>query len=118
MKTLITATLIAATTTGAAFAGVNADILARQTIMKAIGAAAKAGDFGALAEASNPEITIPAFTIDTTDRGDAVTEASNAIWTDFARFEGLLIQMNEKALAGDKSVFGTCKSCHADYRLK
>ena len=118
MNKIITAALIATTISGAVFAGTNDDIIARQKIMKGIGAAAKAGDFAALTEASDPEITIPAFSINTTDRGDALTEASDAIWTDFAKFEGLLLELNAKAAAGDQSVFGTCKACHADYRLK
>ena len=94
----------------------NDDILARQTAMKAVGAAAKAGDFEAMNKAAMAAQA--AFKVDTRGAGDAKTEASDAIWANPAGFDdqmGKLIALSE---AGDKSVFGTCKACHADYRVK
>ena len=94
----------------------DAAIEARQAAMKAIGAAAKAGDFPAMAEAAVEAQT--AFLDDTTADGTVKTEASPTIWTDKENFDAVLGQLIELAQAGDKEVFGTCKSCHGDYRVK
>ena len=94
----------------------DAAIQARQAAMKAIGAAAKAGDFAAMNEAA-VEAQV-AFIDDTTADGTQKTEASPAIWSDKEGFDTIMLQLIELSAAGDKAVFGTCKSCHGDYRVK
>lgn len=118
MKKIILGAMLVCCTATVSFADANADIMARQAIMKAIGAAAKAGDFEAIAKAADPAISIPAFAINTSGQGDVKTTASDAIWTDFEKFEGLMGELFAKASAGDKAAFGTCKACHTDYRSK
>ncbi|MEM7240551.1 MAG: hypothetical protein AAF429_00040 [Pseudomonadota bacterium] len=92
----------------------DAAIEARQTAMKAVGAAAKAGDFPALNEAALASQI--AFQADTTADGTLKTKASPAIWEDAAGFNAIMTQLIELSTAGDRAAFGTCKACHSDYR--
>ena len=89
-------------------------IKARQAAMKAVGAAAKAGDFAAMNEAALVAQT--AFTDNTSVTGTLETKASPAIWDDADGFNAIMMQLIDLSAAGDKSVFGTCKACHSDYR--
>lgn len=116
MKRIIMSVAVVGTVATAAFAGPNEDIMARQAAMKAVGAAAKAGDFAAMNEAA--VAAKAAFMVDTTGQGTAVTEARPQIWTDAAGFGAIMDEFVAKSAAGDKAVFGTCKACHADYRAK
>ena len=93
----------------------DATILERQAAMKAVGAAAKAGDFAAMNKAAL--LAQAAFQIDTTD-GFAPTEARPEIWANMDAFNALMNDLVTKSAAADKSVFGSCKACHADYRIK
>jgi len=108
MKRIIMSVAVVGTVATAAFAGPNEDIMARQAAMKAVGAAAKAGDFAAMNEAA--VAAKAAFMVDTTGQGTAVTEARG--------FGAIMDEFVAKSAAGDKAVFGTCKACHADYRAK
>lgn len=93
----------------------EAAIKARQEAMRAIGAGAKAGDFTAINEAALAAKA--AFAVDTT--GNAMlNEAAPAIWEDAEKFNGIMDQLIELSAASDKALFGTCKSCHADFRIK
>ena len=108
---IIGAALIGAMATVAVAKG-DESILARQAAMKAVGVAAKAGDFAAMNKAAL--IAQEAFKVDTTADGFAPTEARPEIWANNDAFNDLLT----KSAAADKEVFGSCKACHADYRLK
>jgi cytochrome c556 len=115
MKNLmIGAAMICATAT-TAFADADATIMARQAAMKAVGAAAKAGDFAAMNKAAL--VAQEAFQTDTTD-GFVPTEARPEIWVNLDAFNVLMDQLVAKSAAADKSVFESCKACHADYRIK
>ena len=97
------------------YASADDDIMARQALMKQVGAAAKARDLAALAVAG--EQALVAFQADTTGQGSVETKAADAIWADWAGFEGIMTQMITAAKAGDAdTVFGTCKTCHTSYR--
>lgn len=115
MRKFIAATVIACATSTGAFADADATILERQAAMKAVGAAAKAGDFAAMNKAAL--LAQAAFQIDTTD-GFAPTEARPEIWANMDAFNALMNDLVTKSAAADKSVFGSCKACHADYRIK
>lgn len=119
MKKIVTGLVMTSFVAGAAFADANADIQARQAIMKSIAAAAKAGDMDALAKAADAEVTVPAFMINTAGQGDVKTTALDKIWDDFDAFKVGLVEMSDAAAAGDKdAVFATCKACHGEYRAK
>lgn len=90
------------------------DIKARQAAMKAVGAAAKAGDFAAMNEAAL--VAKAAFMIDTTGQGSVATKSAANIWTDMDGFNVIMDEMISKSATADKSVFGTCKACHSAYR--
>ena len=92
----------------------DAAIEARQAAMKAVGAAAKAGDFAAMNEAALAAQV--AFQADTTADGTLETKASPAIWEDADGFSAVMTQLIDLSAAGDSAVFGTCKACHKDYR--
>lgn len=111
---MIGAAMICATAT-TAFADADATIMERQAAMKAVGAAAKAQDFAAMNKAAM--IAQEAFKIDTRD-GFAPTEANPTIWDNMDAFNAIMDDLVAKSAAADKSVFGTCKACHADYRIK
>ena len=99
----------------AAFANADDDIMARQALMKQVGAAAKARDLGALAEAGSQALV--AFKVDTTGQGSVSTKAADNIWTDWAGFEAIMNDMITSAAAGNgDGAFATCKSCHSKYR--
>jgi cytochrome c556 len=115
MRKLMTAAVIACATTTGAFADADATIMERQTAMKAVGAAAKAGDFAAMNKAAM--MAQAAFQIDTRD-GFAPTEARPEIWDNLDAFNAIMDDLVAKSAAADKSVFGSCKACHADYRIK
>ncbi|MEO0344538.1 MAG: hypothetical protein AAF198_13980 [Pseudomonadota bacterium] len=111
----LTAILLALTVGTAAFANADDDIMARQALMKQVGAAAKAGDLNALADAGAQALV--AFRVDTTGQGSVETKAAANIWTDQAGFEALLNEMVTAARAGDRdATFATCKTCHSTYR--
>lgn len=115
-KTLYTLLAIGLTSTGA-IADSNADIMARQAAMKAVGAGAKAKDFDAINK--NAIIAKAAFMNDTSADGTAETTAIAAIWTDKAKFDGILDQLITASAAGDAgATFATCKACHSEYRIK
>lgn len=116
MKKILTGALAVTVAATMAWAAADDDIKARQTAMKAAGAAAKAQDFAALAEAA--KAAQAAFKADTSGQGSMKTEASPAIWTDAAGFDKIMNDFVTLAAAGDKAVFGTCKSCHQGYRVK
>ena len=116
MKKLIASVaMIGAMTTGA-FADVDANILARQAAMKNVGAAAKLGDFAAINKAAL--VAKEAFMVDTTADSSLPTAARPEIWANKDAFDVLMDTLISKSAAADKSVFGSCKACHADYRLK
>jgi cytochrome c556 len=114
-RLIIGAALIGAMATVAVAKG-DESILARQAAMKAVGAAAKAGDFAAMNEAAL--VAQEAFKVDTSDDGFAPTEARPEIWANMDAFGALMNDLVTKSAAADKSVFGSCKACHADYRAK
>lgn len=116
MKRMITTVAVLGTLATAAFAGPDEDIMARQSAMKAVGAAAKAGDFAAMNEAAIAAKA--AFMVDTTGQGTVPTEALPAIWENADAFNAIMDTLVTKSAAADKSLFGTCKACHADYRAK
>lgn len=115
MKKFITAAIVACATTTGAFADDDATIMERQAAMKAVGAAAKVGDFAAMNVAALSAQA--AFQVDTTD-GFAPTEARPEIWENMDAFNALMNDLVAKSAAADKSVFESCKACHADYRVK
>ena len=97
------------------YASANDDIMARQALMKQVGAAAKARDLAALAMAG--EQALVAFRADTSGQGSVETKAADVIWTDWEGFQGLMNQMISAAQAGDAdTAFGTCRTCHTTYR--
>lgn len=112
---IIGAALIGAMATVAVAKG-DESILARQAAMKAVGVAAKAGDFAAMNKAAL--IAQEAFKVDTTADGFAPTEARPEIWANNDAFNAIMNDLLTKSAAADKEVFGSCKACHADYRLK
>ncbi|MEM0976313.1 MAG: hypothetical protein AAGJ34_02140 [Pseudomonadota bacterium] len=114
MKTLF-ASLLALSIGMPVMANPDDDIMARQALMKQVGAAAKARDLVALADAG--EKALAAFRVDTTGQGTVETKAAANIWTDWAGFEALLNTMVTAARAGDgDAAFGTCRTCHTTYR--
>lgn len=115
MKQIIIGAALVCATATTTFADADATIMARQAAMKDIGAAAKAGDFAAMNKAAL--VAKEAFQIDTTD-GFAPTEARPEIWANMDAFNALMDELITKSAAADKSVFGSCKACHADYRVK
>ena len=143
-KTLIAAAL-AVCVAGPAFADANADIKYRQNAMKAVGSQlgsivailkGEVDNKGALANhaalmgaVTDTAITIPAFKANTDGQGDAKTTATSAIWSDWAKFEQGMKEMEAAgqaaAAAGAnvsfaevKALGATCKSCHSDFRVK
>ncbi|GLQ35430.1 hypothetical protein GCM10007939_17130 [Amylibacter marinus] len=116
MKRLLIGTGLVVAVATAAMATPDEDITARQATMKAIGAAAKAGDFAAMNAAAIEAKA--AFMVDTTGQGTVKTTALDTIWTDADAFNAIMDSLVEKSAAADKAVFGTCKACHADYRMK
>lgn len=115
MKKLIGAAVIAAISGSVVFAATADDIKARQSAMKTVGKAAKAGDFAAMNEGAIAAKA--AFAVDTTGSGGD-TEASDKIWSDAAGFGKIMDELVTLSAAGDKAVFGTCKACHKGYRVK
>ena len=107
--------LAAAGIATAAFAAVEDDILARQDIMKQVGAAAKAQDPAALAAAGKAALVL--FAVDTTGQAPIKTKAADNIWTDWEGFENIMNQMISAAEAGDvQNATATCRTCHTTYR--
>jgi len=98
-----------------ALASADDDIMARQALMKQVGAAAKARDLPAMADAA--EQALVAFQADTSGQGSVETKAANNIWTDFGGFEAIMNDLITSARAGDgDAAFATCKTCHSQYR--
>lgn len=145
MKRVLVAAAIAVCMSSAAFADADGDIKYRQNAMKAIGsqmgsiAAILKGEVdnkGALANhaaligaATSTAITLPAFMPNTDGKGETKTTATNAIWTDWAKFEkgmkDLEVAGQAAAAAGANITFdevkalgATCKACHSDFREK
>lgn len=145
MNRVLILAALAACVSGTAFAGANDDVKYRQNAMKAVGsqmgsiAAILKGEVdnkGALANhaalmgaATNTAITIPAFKPNTDGQGDAKTTATAAIWSDWAKFEKGLKNLEAAGQAaaaagagvnGDhlKALGATCKACHDDFRVK
>lgn len=145
MKKVIVAAALAVCVSSAAFADADADIKYRQNAMKAIGsqigsiAAILKGEVdnkGALANhaalmgaVTNTAITLPAFKANTDGKGETKTTATNAIWSDWAKFEKGMKDMEAAgqaaAAAGANITFAevkalgeTCKACHSDFRVK
>lgn len=112
---IVTTVLAGLALATAAFAGPDDDIMARQALMKQVGASGKVGDLAALADAA--EQALVAFKIDTTGQGSVDTKAKDNIWTDMAGFEALMNDMITAARAGDNgATFAQCKACHSTYR--
>lgn len=115
MKRAITIFALLGISTGIALAAADDDIKARQAAMKAVGAAAKAGDFAAMNEAAIAAKA--AFAANTAGQGSVETKALDSIWGDGAAgFNTLMDQLISASGAGDKGAFATCKGCHKDYR--
>ncbi|MEM7508463.1 MAG: cytochrome c [Pseudomonadota bacterium] len=146
-------------TTFAMFAGLGLAILApvaqaadadnaikyRKNIMKIVGGSASAiaavlkGEAGQqadlaaltqmLAASTDPAITGAAFKQNTDDQGVEKTTAKGDIWSDWDKFAGIAVKLNDAAkvaaAAGEnvsfaemKPVFAECKACHDDFRQK
>lgn len=116
MKKIILGAIAAAAMTSMVSADGHSSIEARQAAMKAVGAAAKAKDFAAMNTAALAAQA--AFKEDTSGISGVKTEASPAIWTNSAKFDEIMGQLVSLSAAGSQDVFGTCKACHADYRIK
>lgn len=141
---LIAAALVLAST-GTQAADPDAAIKYRQNLMKvvggsvtAIGAALKgeagqASDLAALtqilASVTDPKITGPAFNVNTAGQGSVKHTSKDNIWTDWDKFAGIAVKLNENAKAAAakgadvtfadmKPVFAQCKACHDDFREK
>ncbi|PIB23065.1 hypothetical protein BFP76_08530 [Amylibacter kogurei] len=116
MKKLIMGLAVAAFST-AAFADADDSIKARQAAMKAVGAAAKAGDFAAINKAAL-EAQV-AFAENTDGMGSVETEALPAVWADSDQFNSIMENLITASAAGDKdATFGACKECHTSFRVK
>ena len=128
---------------GVAFAEVeatDADVIARQALMKTFGGAAKTlgGMAGgevpfdaAAAEAAKAVLVAGAPTIPVKFEKNAVdpgTEAKPEVWTNWADFllkakglEDAAVALDATSLAGIQAgmgaVGGACKACHKDYRM-
>lgn len=145
MKKVLIAAAMAACISGTAFADANNDIKYRQNAMKAVGSqmgsivailkgevdnkAALAEHAALMGAATSTAITIPAFKNNTDGKGDRKTTSTGAIWTDWAKFEQGLKDMEAAgkaaAAAGAnisfdhvKALGATCKSCHKAFREK
>lgn len=141
-KTLVATALLM---TGTAFAqdmeATNADVIARQELMKSVGAATKTlGDMAsgeaahdaAAAETAKQALIASAAQIEakfTTNAEDPATEAKPEIWTNWDDFlvkakglgdaAALLdVASAESVGAGMGAIGGACKACHTDYRIK
>ena len=113
-KFMLGATIAATAAATMAFADADSAIGARQTAMKAVGAAAKAQDFAAMNQAALAAQA--AFNENTAGAGTLKTTAADNIWSDKAGFDAIMAQLISLSAAGDPAVFGTCKSCHKSYR--
>jgi len=90
-------------------------IAARQSAMKQMGAALKAGDAAAVAPiAVKLKLLFPEGSI--SDK----SEASPKIWEDWDEFVAKLdkLEADSNAGASPRELGGTCKSCHDNYRVK
>ena len=144
IRTLVAAA-VAACIAGPALADADAAIKYRQNAMKAIGSQmgsivailkgeidnkAALGEHAALiGAATNITITKPAFMTNTDGKGDLKTTAIGAVWTDWAKFEAGLMDLekagNAAAAAGAdigmdevKALGAACKACHDNFREK
>jgi cytochrome c556 len=130
--------------TGAAFAAVTAtdpDVIARKDLMKTIGGAAKtlggmaSGEVAhdaAAAEAAKQAMIAAAAEIEakfTNNAADPASEAKPEVWTNWNDFlakgkalgdaaGALDVASAESIGAGMGAIGGTCKACHADYRVQ
>lgn len=146
MKFLTKAILAAAlVTAGAAYAegiaATNADVIARQELMKSFGGAAKAlggmaaGEVAydaAAAEAAKKALVDGAAMIEakfTNNAEDPGSKAQPAVWTGWADFvakgaalgtaaAALDVASAESIGAGMGGIGGACKACHTDYRMQ
>lgn len=141
-KTILAATLVAA---GAAYAegsaATNADVIARQELMKSFGGAAKvlggmaSGEMAhdaAAAEAAKKALVDGAAMIEakfTTNAEDPGSKSQPAVWTNWDDFlakgkalgdaaAALDVASAESIGAGMAGVGGSCKGCHTDYRMQ
>jgi cytochrome c556 len=145
MKKVLIAAALAACVSGTAFAGADDDIKYRQNSMKAIGSqmgsivailkgevdnkAALAEHAALIGAATSTAITIPAFKNNTDGQGERETTAIGAVWTDWAKFEQGLKDLEAAGAAAAaagadisfdnvKALGATCKSCHTAFREK
>lgn len=145
MKKVLIAAAFAAFVSGTAFAGAEDDIKYRQNAMKAVGAqmgsivailkgevdnkAALAEHAALMGGVTSTAITIPAFKNNTDGQTDRKTTATANIWSDWAKFEQGLKDMEAAgkaaAAAGAnvnfdhvKALGATCKACHDAFRQK
>lgn len=143
-RTLIAAAL-AACIAGPALADADAAIKYRQDAMQTIGAqmgsivailkgevdnkAALANHAAIMGEATSTAITIPAFKTNTDGEGSVKTTATGKVWSDWAKFEEGLMELEKAgqamAAAGADATFeevkalgAACKSCHDNFRDK
>lgn len=117
MKKLVIGTLVLGLIGASAFADAAMDAIdARQAAMKAVGGAAKAGDFAKMNEAAIA--AKEAFMLDTSALVEAKTEASPAIWENKEGFDAIMDNLIAFSAAESKEAFGTCKACHKEYRVK
>lgn len=117
MKKILLGSILASVIGVAAVADAAMDAIdARQAAMKAIGGAAKAGDFAKMNEAALA--AKEAFMLDTSALVEAKTGASPAIWQSKEGFDAIMDDLITFSAAESKEVFGTCKACHKDYRVK
>jgi len=141
-KTILAVTLVAA---GAAYAegpaATNADVIARQELMKSFGGAAKAlggmasGEVAydaAAAEAAKKALVDGAAMIEakfTTNAEDPGSKSQPAVWTNWDDFlakgkalgdaaAALDVASAETIGAGMGGIGGACKACHTDYRMQ
>ena len=149
MKTFLSATALLAVTLAAVPQAQAAEaddaIKYRKNLMQVVGGAATSigavlkGEAGQkadlaaltqiLATVSDPNVTGPAFQMNTDGKGSEKTTATAAIWSDWDKFAKIAVDLNTAAKAaaakgGDvtfaemKPVFATCKACHSDFRKK
>lgn len=148
IRKFIAATTLAITvaTAGTAMAAdPDAAIKYRKDVMKIIGgsvtsiAAILKGEAGApgdlaamtqiLALAADPAIIDTAFEMNTDGQGSEKTTSKGNIWTDWDKFKGITVKLNEAAadaakaganvtFAEMKPVFAQCKACHDEFRQK
>ncbi|MCZ4271017.1 c-type cytochrome [Maritalea porphyrae] len=100
---------------GSAIVADEDPIAARQSAMKSMGAALKAGDVAAVAPlAAQLKLLFPEGS--TSEK----SEASPKIWEEWDDFIAILDKLEADATAGAAVpvIGGSCKACHDNYRVK